>query len=83
MMLGPNSTQPPCVACFCILLRLHPPCTTCRMGLSSQLASLMTLPTPLPMLLAPQEQPGQGLRDRRPWVPCRYRVCCILYSFVI
>lgn len=55
----------------------------CRMGLSSQLASLLSWPTDMPTpftLLAPQEQPGQGLQGRRPWVTCWYRMCRILSS---
>lgn len=45
------------------IVSLHLLCPNCRMGLSPQLASLMSLPTDLPtpfMLLASQEQPGQG-----------------------
>lgn len=62
-MLGPNSTALPCVSCFYIHVSLHLLCPNCRMGLSPQLASLMSLPTDLPTpftLLASQEQPGQG-----------------------
>lgn len=82
-MLGPNSTALPHVSCFYIHVPLHPLCPNCRMGLSPQLTSLMSLPTDLPTaftLLAPQEQPGQGLQDRRPGVTCWYRVYYILSS---
>lgn len=82
-MLGPDSAALPCVACFYIHVFLHPLYPNCRMGLSPQLTSLVSLPTYLPTpftLLASQEQPGQGLQDRRPWVTCWYRVCCILSS---
>lgn len=53
-MLGPNSIALPCVACFYVHIPLLRP--NCRMGLSSWLASLMSLPTDLPtpfLLLAP------------------------------
>lgn len=53
-MLGPSSIALPCVACFYVHIPLL--CPNCRMGLSSRLASLMSLPTDLPtpfMLLAP------------------------------
>lgn len=62
---------------------LHQLCSNCRMGLSPQLTSLVSLPTYFPTpftLLASQERPGQGLQDRRPGVTCWYRVCCILSS---
>lgn len=80
LMLGPKlHTSPFC----CFALTFSCPlthCANCTMGLNSQMASSMTLPTPF-TLLAPQEQPGQRLRDRRPWMPCWYQVCSMYSLF--